>query len=359
MRAAPATAILLALLRGPAAGGEPGGSALDFLRLGGGARQAAMGETGLAACDDLGSSFYNPAALAGLGRQEVNLSHTQWLEGISYQQTAYAHPTLNRGTIAGAVHYLSWGDIAGYDAQGGRTGNIKVNDLALQAGWGRELRPGFYSGASLKYIQETLDTVTGRTAAADLGFNYRPSFGGWASRFKYGAAVRNLGPGIKFIDKRENLPWDAGGGMAYRSRDESLTIAAEFSKPADNSLHGGVGGEFWVMDLLALRMGYKMGGDLSNGFNAGFGIRYGKAQIDYALAHFGALGYTHRVGMSLRFGGVAEAWYERGMSSMRRGDYEQALLHFDKVLMLKPDHPRALKKLKESHERLVEKEKEE
>ena len=53
-------------------------------------------------------------------------------------------------------------------------------------------------------------------------------------------------------------------------------------------------------------------------------------------------------------GGRAAAYYEEGIRRLREGDGPEAVILFDKVLALEPNHPSAARLLKEAGEKMRE-----
>lgn len=88
----------------------------------------------------------------------------------------------------------------------------------------------------------------------------------------------------------------------------------------------------------------------------GFGFRAWDLQVDYGYVGFGALGETHHLGLTYRFGSVAEKHYERGLASLQQKDYAQAVIHFARAVSLDPNHRRALLSLREASGKLQEQE---
>lgn len=62
-----------------------GTSAAQFLKIGVGARAAAMGGSFNALASDVTSIYWNPAGLARQQGSELFFSHTSWLAGISHE----------------------------------------------------------------------------------------------------------------------------------------------------------------------------------------------------------------------------------------------------------------------------------
>lgn len=97
----------------------PGTTAASFLKIGVGAKNIAMGETG-ATSDDVNSIYWNPAGISKLTRPEISVMHCMWFQDINYEHLSIAYPS-KLGTFGFAANYLSMGAIEKYD----------VNDVSL------------------------------------------------------------------------------------------------------------------------------------------------------------------------------------------------------------------------------------
>ena len=118
-----------------------------------------------------------------------------------------------------------------------------------------------------------------------------------------GVSLRNLGPGIKYINQSTKLPLSASFGAAYHVvTGLALGIDVKqqiYNKRTDFSF----GTEYMILPIFTLRGGYLLNGSsqLMNGLGAGFGMRILGYRLDYAITPFGELGNTHRVSLTTRF----------------------------------------------------------
>ena len=62
-----------------------GTRAMTFLKIGVGAEAMSMGESQVAATDDLYASYWNPAGLARLQQPQLALMHNEWFAGINHE----------------------------------------------------------------------------------------------------------------------------------------------------------------------------------------------------------------------------------------------------------------------------------
>ena len=117
----------------PTLGGQRAGiSTAQFLKIGVGARSAAMGESFVAVSNDASAIFWNPAGIASLKKNEVLLTHNNWIADISYNFAGIAIP-MELGTFAIFVVSLNMGEMevrTEYEQEG--TGELfDAADLAL------------------------------------------------------------------------------------------------------------------------------------------------------------------------------------------------------------------------------------
>ena len=301
-------------------------AAVLFLLIEPGARAIAMGESYVAIADDATASYFNPAALAGQTTREVSFTHAKWLpafgfDDMSYEFLAYAQPVEGWGNIGLNGALLQLGEQTRTDERGTVTGTFSSYDLAVSAAYGADIADNMSAGIGLKYIRSNLADQgagiekgkgVGNSFAADLGFLWNVT-----PQLNFGAALRNLGPKIAYIDasQADPLPQHIVVGAAYELMDSEfhdMLVSVDLYKPliADGTFASNLlkswtdekmGDEFREMDLhvggeyryglsavqdesfLALRAGYSRDedGDLTTP-TFGIGLKYSKIQVDVA-----------------------------------------------------------------------------
>jgi hypothetical protein len=292
--------LLAALLALPARAEE----SATFLKLGTGARAVALGGAYTALADGADALGWNVAGLAGMKQREVAAAHAELVENTRHDFAAYAHPTA-QGTFAAGLIYLSHGSFEGRDATGRVTGKVTAADAAVSAGWARNF-DGLQAGAAVKFVTSHIAEAEAHTAAVDLGLKreltrYRDG------RVLAGVALRNLGPGLKYASRRDHLPLQAAGGLAWAH--EKGALAVEFLEaPYGAGGDAAFGGEYKLNSNFAFRAGYStMGVGAGSGFDAlkglsfGLGLSKDALSVDYAVVPGGELGSAHRFGLSYRF----------------------------------------------------------
>jgi len=318
-------ALGMSLLPGQVQATPESRAAVLFLLIEPGARAIAMGESYVAIADDATASYFNPAALAGQSRKKINFTHSKWLPGLaddlSYEFLAYSTPVEGWGNIGVNVALLNLGEQIRTDERGNTQGTFRSYDAALSAAYGAEIGDNMYAGIGLKFIRSNLADQgagieqgkgVGNSFAADLGFLWKAS-----PSVSFGAALRNLGPKIAYIDasQADPLPQHIVLGTAYELMDtqyHDVKLSFDLYKPliADGSFLSNLvrswadeamGDEIKEMDLhiggeykyglsarqdeafFALRAGYSWDsdGELKTP-TFGVGLKYSRFQIDVA-----------------------------------------------------------------------------
>jgi len=267
----------------------PGTTAASFLKIGVGARAAAMGDAFTALADDPTALYWNPAGLIKLKERQLSATYNVWFAEINQGYVSIGFP-LSRGVLGGGINYVSMGNIEGRDEAGNPTGSFGASDFSLCLGYADRFSDKFIFGLSGGMIQ---DTIAGDTKSAFL-----VSSGGLfevSESLTLGVVLQNIGTNLG----SDPLPFIMKGGLAFRQG--SLTLAMDIAKPSDNKMYYCAGAEWWIRDIIALRAGYKTNQDIGAGFTVGMGFKKDKIQFDYAYVPYGDLGSTHRVSLGMRF----------------------------------------------------------
>lgn len=346
-----------------AGAGKAGG---EFLRIVQSPRAVGMGETGAGAYGDLlGALSLNPAALARTGYREAAFAYNSWLEGLSSQQAAYAHP-LKKGVVAGSVLVLNVPGIKGYDNSGAAAGQVDAGDLAAGVSYAarvtgpwQDQRSGLFAGGTLKYARETLDGVPAGAALADAGAL-------WIQRTQLGTAslglsAQSAGGGFKFDSETDPAPavFRAGASLILIAAGDPITLSFDVKKPEYSASAWGAGAEYQVWRVLSVRAGYLSGEDLGGGFRFGGGVALKLLQLDYSLSSYGRFGPAHRFSLSYKFDKPVEVTrhlsieeeqarrkVEQARSYLKDGRYYEAVVELNGALQLDAGSKEALELLR-------------
>ena len=187
-----------------------------FLLIAPGATAGGMGEAQVAAATDAYASYWNPAALAFLPKQEIVYQRAQWLPNLAddmvYNYIGSRHNIPEIGTFGGHIIYLDLGKQERTDPDGNHLGTFSSYMWALAASFGTMLSPKSSVGFNAKLIHQNLSAFgtageEGKGVSTDFAFDiayYRREF--LIRRLDMGLAVSNIGPKIAFIDEDQADP---------------------------------------------------------------------------------------------------------------------------------------------------------
>lgn len=304
---------------------KAGRTTFQFLKIGMGARAAALGEAGIANMQDVNAVFWNPAAITGIERIEAAFNYTQWFADLNIMAGAIGFRAGGLGVFA--LHYttLDYGDIqealvtsptGGVDT---RTGNsFGGNDVALGIAFSRAFTDKLSIGVNAKYLREELYTYASSLWGFDVGTYYDT---GWRG-IRLAMSAQNFSEQARWLttggeeQQKYDLPllfrigWSIDllgseefflGGNPDRSR-LSFNMDAIHSNDYAERLH--LGTEYVLYNLIALRGGYRINYDEGN-WSVGFGLSPHlsniKMRIDYAYVSYDFLDSPHRLTASFAF----------------------------------------------------------
>lgn len=293
-----------------------GTSSLQFLKIGVGARATGMGETFVAVANDITALYWNPAGLMQFEENGAQFTHAEWLIDLNHE-------------FAGGVYHLGKNNAVGLsiislntpamekttEFQPGGTGEyFKYGDLAFGLTFARKLTEQFSFGVTFRYVEETLAELKMRGFMFDIGTYYWTGL----SNTRFAVTISNFGPQVK---PSGSITTSTGGtlsefqqfppptmfriGFAYDPVDNKtskLTTSIQLNHPNDNAENLNLGAEYSYKNFLFLRGGYKFNVE-SEDFSAGIGfkvpISITKTSLDYSIANFKDLGFTHRLSINL------------------------------------------------------------
>lgn len=287
------------------AGGEPGDAGLLFLRLGMGTREAAMGGAGVASTEGAAAAYWNPSRAAlGAPGTRVLLQQQSWLGTFDYTAASLMHAG-DFGAIGLTYAGFYSEEIERYSSEtvGVPEGTFSPYDLAFGASYARALSPQFAVGAQAKVVYEKIDIYSGTVLLFDL-------YGTWRVArlpgLDLGVSATNLGGQMTINSEPFDAPQTITVGMAYSPVSgplaERVVLAGDVGFFNDGNEKAHLGGEFRLVEQLALRLGYRINYE-NQGLTAGAGLRVREFGLGYAYENMSddALDPGHRFSLEFWF----------------------------------------------------------
>jgi long-subunit fatty acid transport protein len=313
----------------PNLGGQRAGiSAFQFLKIGVGARGVGMGDAFVAVVDDASALYWNPAGLALTSGNEVLAAHTAYVADIQHEFVGVTYHLTETDALGLSVSSLHMDDMEiTTETQPLGTGRyFSFGDVGVGLSYGRRMTDQFSVGATVRYVEETMDILKMRSVMVDLGTYYWTGLG--SARFavvitNFGADVMPVGSLSELNAQQDSsgqsfsLPTVFKLGFAmepWTVDDQRITTSIQLNHPNDNAEHVRLGVEYAWQNTVFVRAGVKrtigqklLGEDetsaesytLGTGFRLATGVT--TVQADYAYADFGRLGAIHRISLTLSY----------------------------------------------------------
>lgn len=318
-------AVLLVAQPGAAQDRKAGLTGAAFLKVGVGARNVAMGTAVTALAGDVNQMFYNPAGIALKDKMlQASFTYNKWIADISHNTAAVSYNLEGVGTIGAGFIMFGLSDIealrdipvdpglAPFQIETNTAATYDYKDIAYQVSFSRYVIENLALGITVKGISQSIDGESVSAFAVDFGSVYHIGVLDWT----IGARFNNLGSDLKYYDIASPLPLQFTIGtalMPYKNDQFGVMVALDASKPQDGPLYLFSGAEVKIMDMVALRAGYKFnysGTDevtaintpaiktTIEGISAGAGVRtmldgY-EVGVDYSFTQMDLLDAAHR-----------------------------------------------------------------
>lgn len=281
-----------------------------------GPRAIAMGQAFTAVADDANAVYWNPAGLNQLGGTELTAQYDVFIETVRYDYFPAATKLGNEAALGIGAKLLSTGtepEITGVNGSTPVTGSGTVGESYMDIDLAGAYRLSYYFdiGLTAKYINKTLSGTSASTFAADFGVMYHSPI----PHLQVGLDLQNMGPGLKFDQVADPLPFTIKLGIAYKMFNDDFVLDYDLDIPTDDPyVINCIGGEYWYKDTLVGRFGYQFAGSIDQNqygiggvaglyLGAGVKIPFMKTNIgvDYAWTNTGFLGSNHHFALDLYF----------------------------------------------------------
>ena len=299
-----------------------GGQAGQFVDAGAGARAQAMGGAFYAVSDDASATYWNPAGLPNVEKNELMAQQSTLFADTTLSYVSYVHPTPTRGTFGVNFTQLSSTNFERVNATFAPGCNDTVNCVtsltsngtfadtqqALGLTWGKQIGETVSLGLGYKHIERKLDTSADHFEAVDIAL--MKSFG----PFRTGIGIQNAFS-LKGGDTEDNLPLIIKWGNAFNFLNNRLLFAFDINKNVSADPEWHFGGEYWLLHWFAMRFGI-FGTPQLQETDFGFGLRYSNFGVDFSQGLHTTLGSTTRIAANFRFGASQKESSERQVRAM-------------------------------------------
>lgn len=304
---------------------KAGRTSLQFLKIGVGARETALGEACVADLNNIDAIFWNPAGLSNFDGAQASFGYTSWFADLKIMSGAVGYNVEGVGTFAFSYISLDYGQLqeALVTSPTGnvdtRTGNnFSGSDLQVGLGFSRKFTDKLSIGVNLKYLREDLFIYSSSVWAFDIGTYYNT---GWHS-IRLAMSAQNLSSPARWLSTKEesqqsyDLPilfrigWSVdliGGDDSFLggSPDQhKITFNMDGLHSNDYGERVLMGLEYTAYDIFTLRGGYRFNYTEGNlGFGAGLKYQFGPVnlQVDYSYVVQDYLESPNRLTVVLTF----------------------------------------------------------
>ena len=283
------------------ASAQVGNSGMPLLKLSVTGRSLAMGYTS-ALEDGPGAIQGNPAGVqypAPSSGTRLLFTHQEWIQDARTEFLGASTPLSDSQTLCLSLLTTTVSNIEIRTVPGPAEGTFTSRDLALGLTYAQELSEEVRAGVTVRYLYQKIFVNDATGYSFDAGVRVGLPVEGLDA----GVAILNLGQMTVLQQERTKLPAMARGGLSYHYKpidDISLAVTGDLVRIfPEKRFYGGVGGEVWFQQVVALRLGNEFGSD-ARGFAAGLGVAYGMFSLDYAFAKLSQdLGTTHTFTLGL------------------------------------------------------------
>ena len=240
---------------------KAGTAGLQFLKIGIGAKETAMGEAVTSLVNDANSVFWNPSGIANVANYEVSLSHNSWLAESKHNSVVFAFE-LGFFVYAVSVATLQIKEFEETTAlkPDGTGRMVSAGDYVFGLAAARRFTDKLSIGFQVKYVHEKLDDYYINNILFDVGTIYATGF----RDLTLGFALQHFGPDMRLLNQDFRTPLlfkiSASDKLAF-GESFILTGAAELVHPTDNNEWVNLGIEIQLLQYVAIRGGHRINVD--------------------------------------------------------------------------------------------------
>ena len=286
----------------PAQAADPGLTVLTFLKLGAGAHAASLGDAYVSVTEDASATYWNPAGLLQIERNDVLGAHNEWIQDLRHEFVSFG---AHRGRHAVGISFIGLytEDIESRDESGDFLGHFGFSNNAFSLSYAFQVTPKVGIGGTARYVRESLvGTSDGDFTLSGMAFDFGGTWETPLQGVRAAAVLRHLGGKLSYdFDGAQDfdLPTALQAGFSYRRTDfrgGGLTVSADFLGARGDDASFLVGAEYAYRGQFLLGAGYKSGLDNEN---VSFGVGYQKnIRVHYTFTPiYSDLGSSHRISL--------------------------------------------------------------
>ena len=240
---------------------KSGTAGLQFLKIGVGAKETAMGEAVTSLVNDANSVFWNASGIAYVENYEVSFSHNSWLANSKHNSAVFAFPLASFVFAVSAASFQinEFEETTALMPDG--TGRmVSAGDYVFGLAAARRFTDRLSIGLQIKYVHEKLDDYSINNILFDVGSIYTTGF----RDLTLGFSLQHFGPDMRLLNQDFRTPLLfrlSASDKQVISDDFSITAAAELVHPTDNNEWVNIGVELQLLKYIALRGGYRINVD--------------------------------------------------------------------------------------------------
>lgn len=252
---------------------------------------AAMGECGNSGSQDF---LRNPANSGNTEYFNLFANHTEYFWGTRFENLGINIP-LGNGNIGFDIRGIYSDDIPVYTNSQGDSAFYRYISALFTVNYSMGIGERIQAGVNIKPLYSTVYDYTAFGVLFDAGIQYSIM-----DNLNAGISAGNAGLNLKYADS-DYMPLTIRAGLSYMPA-EMFLVATDVNYYAGNSMfEAGIGIEYIVANVLALRTGYIFNSantDMLNNFRGGLGVHMGPIALNYGASYNNQLGLVHIAGIS-------------------------------------------------------------
>jgi hypothetical protein len=262
-------------------------------------RQAALSGAGIASPRSASETMRNPLAPVSANSLSLSFSKSEFSDHIGASSVSMlAHSLLGNWHLTAGIESLNYDEMQNYTDDGlTAEGSYFVSGTtAAQLGVARTFN-SLSAGLTVRYANQNIEDYNESGFLFDGGVKYA-----LLKYFAFGAIFSNFG-WIKAKEK-ETAPLSVQAGITGSCPlvlGFTGALSADLYRRNDSQQELRSGLEIMYKEIFSARFGYPISGEENNALSAGFAIKLGFADIEYANQNRKALEANHIFGVSLYF----------------------------------------------------------